>query len=1083
LVLVFLACFATQYSVAQEDENLYLLGNLTITNGSFVSVKSDLVNLIGGEVVFIDNSSQLYLAGRITNDGNNALFINSEGQVIFNGSGNQRVRGSGLTNFNHMIINKSSGYIIINHDIHIASKLEFQAGSLFLNSNNVNLGNSGTIVNESDDHNIYGFPGSVTATERFLNTPTLTTDIAGMGLFIGSSHSYGSTDITRYHNVQPGPGNGSIEMYFDYQPMFENTVFADQVQVRYQEYQAGALDQNNFGIWKSTNAGVEWTKHTGNNPIGNTVTSDVNVTNIASTTLFTIAEKDCHVLPSIELGAAVQTFCSGSSISLEAGIEGLNYSWYHDGVLIPTATSNTYLVTTPGIYQVTGSDLSGCESNDTVELQEIAIPTAAFTAPPGCETSSIHFTNNSSTTDGSMTYEWDYGDGTTSTEEVLIHPHIYENHGTYHVKLTATNTFGCEQTFQKDVIVTPLPTANFEATAVCASEVAVFNDLSSVPPGYSITAYDWDFDDGTSHSAAASPQHSYDKIGSYDVSLTILTNAGCTHSIVKNIQVHEDPVADFVFGTGCIANMIEFSNQSTSAIAFDYLWDFGNGLTSTVENPSFTFDQEGIQTVTLTVTNTFGCADIFTQDVAIDLPVALFPEEITTCGTSLLLEADPNGIHIGSQFLWSTQETTSSITVNSDGIYSVTITEPNSCQSTESTFVRLNVALQIDLDDNIEACDSHLLDAGYFAGASYLWSTGESSSSIEVTNSGSYTIEVTDQNDCLASKTVNVIIDQSPLVDLGGDQAFCAGATTLLDAGNPGSHYLWSTGATTQTIEISTTNEYWVEVTSPSNNCMTRDAIEVTVYDELSVDLGPDRLVCDGSSVTLSTPIDAAEYLWTGPNNFTATTQEVIATDPGNYVLTVTDTNNCQKTDIILLEESLETVTAFFLANSLIDEGDQVLFLNLSSQNATAFDWDFGDQTTSTDYEPQHTFFIEGSYDVSLDATNGICNNVLTKVITVRPLRADVDLGEQPLLLPKIISLMASPNPTKDFIGISLTTNVESPVYMDITNLLGRVHMSQEWERTKDLQAKFDLSKLKNGVYILRVKVGKDVRMIRVMKY
>ncbi|TRX62715.1 PKD domain-containing protein [Fulvivirga sp. M361] len=1077
-LIIFLIAISYVNEVSYAQTNLYLNGRLSITNGSSVTVNADLINRTGGDVVFI-NGGELRIEGDITNNGGNVLFVNADGEVIVQGAGDQRINGIDQVEFNHLTLNKLTGQVVLDNPISIRSVLEFIAGRLFLNTHNVDLGTGGTIVGESDASNIYGFPGSVIATGRFLNTPSVMNDIAGMGLFIGSAHSYGQTNITRIHKVQESPGNGSIQLHFLFEPQFENTSTNDQVVIRYQQYQVGGLDEANFGVWKSINRGVVWEKYQDSaDPVANTV-SGAEVADITTNTIYTVTELDCNTLPPVQVGDPVQALCTGNSIRLDAGGTGLIYQWFKDGVLLDTETTEFLDVNTPGIYRVVGTTSNGCVAEDQVEIQEKALPVANFTVPPGCVLSNVNFTNTSTSLDGTMTFLWDFGDGITSTE---VNPsHAYQTDGIFTVRLTATSTFGCENIFQDDVVIAPLPEAAFEVIEVCEGEATQFHDQSTVPAGFSIINYLWTFGDGNS-SGDSSPQHTYATEGVYIAALRVISNAGCVDQITKNVIVREQPVADFSALPVCSTNVIEFTNQSTSTAELDFLWDFGNGETSLFESPTVTFEETGTFPVTLTITNPFGCQDVITRDVDILVPEPILSPEIITCGTSLTIDADPDGVFAGSDFLWSTQETMPSIEVTSNGVYTVMVTRSPSCQLIGSTFVRLNVPVVIELPDNIQGCDSETLDAGFFSGATYRWSTGETTRTIDVTSSDLYSIEVTDRNNCITSKTVNVTINESLVVDLGEDQFLCPGEEATLDAGNPGNNYLWSDGSTGQTLTTSISNEYWVEVTSPSTGCTTRDNVQVFIYDDFEVDLGPDRIVCKGSPVMIDAGMNDVTYEWSGPSGFSGNTLEVVAELPGRYWVTVTNSNGCQAADTLLLEESIETIEAFFLAGSLVDVGDTIQFINLSVPTPSAQVWDFGDNITSTDFEPTHTYLIEGSYDVNLTVTNGTCTNTLTKVITVRPLRRDADVGDEPFVLPKIVSLKVFPNPVERNLVLELEASRESNIYVDIVNLNGQVLLSSEWDKATEVQTTFNLSNVADGVYLLRAKVGKDVRMLRVMK-
>ncbi len=161
-------------------------------------------------------------------------------------------------------------------------------------------------------------------------------------------------------------------------------------------------------------------------------------------------------------------------------------------------------------------------------------------------------------------------------------------------------------------------------------------------------------------------------------------------------------------------------------------------------------------------------------------------------------------------------------------------------------------------------------------GATYLWSTGATTQTIVVNSAGTYSVQVT-QGGCTGNDAINITVNPSPVVNLGPDATICAGSSITLDAGNAGATYLWSTGATTQTILVNTAGTYSVQVTQ--GGCTGNDAINIAVNPLPVVNLGPDATICAGSSITLDAGNLGATYLWsTG-----ATTQTIVVNSAGTY--------------------------------------------------------------------------------------------------------------------------------------------------------------------------------------------------------
>src|SRR5204863_433761 len=135
------------------------------------------------------------------------------------------------------------------------------------------------------------------------------------------------------------------------------------------------------------------------------------------------------------------------------------------------------------------------------------------------------------------------------------------------------------------------------------------------------------------------------------------------------------------------------------------------------------------------------------------------------------------------------------------------------------------------------------LDPNY-PSALYLWNTGATTQAITASNpGGTYWLQVTDGS-CVAHDTINVTFSPPPVVTLGNDTTICTGQNLVLDAGNPGSSFLWSTGATTQTIVPLISGNYWV--VANLTGCIDQDTILVTVDQPPVIFLGNDTTLCIG---------------------------------------------------------------------------------------------------------------------------------------------------------------------------------------------------------------------------------------------
>ncbi|HYC84960.1 MAG TPA: T9SS type A sorting domain-containing protein, partial [Chryseosolibacter sp.] len=177
-------------------------------------------------------------------------------------------------------------------------------------------------------------------------------------------------------------------------------------------------------------------------------------------------------------------------------------------------------------------------------------------------------------------------------------------------------------------------------------------------------------------------------------------------------------------------------------------------------------------------------------------------------------------------------------------------------------------------------------------GASHQWNNGATTATILVSIDGKYSVTISDVNGCMnTSDTTTVIVAESPEATITADNptAFCEGDSVTLTASD-GASYLWSTGATTGEITVSTSGDYTVAVTNADGCSDTSNITSVLVRPLPEAAITPDgpTTFCEGGSVSLAAS-DASSFLW----NTNATTPVITVTAAGNYSVTVTDVNGC----------------------------------------------------------------------------------------------------------------------------------------------------------------------------------------------
>lgn len=308
------------------------------------------------------------------------------------------------------------------------------------------------------------------------------------------------------------------------------------------------------------------------------------------------------------------------------------YIWdFGDGIGTSTAFEPVYTYTDGGTYTVSliVIDSQTCNIADTAYLTVIVYQDsiqAIFDVEQtfSCDSLIATFINNSEVFDGT-TYQWNFGDGATST--AFEPEHVYTSPGTYLVQLIITNPASCNIKDTATFVINYSLEANegYEVDASgCLPLLAVFssNFLGA-------DAYYWDFGNGFT---ATGPEviYTFDSVGIFNVSLTVVW---CGIADIEVIPFVVEGFPDALFDSdpaiGLLGTDYTFINQSTGAVEYD--WYFSDGGYSAEVNPVYSFGDLGSYEICLTATNASGCDDIYCRDIQIeysgvvDLPTAFSP--------------------------------------------------------------------------------------------------------------------------------------------------------------------------------------------------------------------------------------------------------------------------------------------------------------------------------------------------------------------------------------------------------------------------------------------------------------------------
>lgn len=352
-------------------------------------------------------------------------------------------------------------------------------------------------------------------------------------------------------------------------------------------------------------------------------------------------------------------------------------------------------------------------------------------------------------------------------------------------------------------------------------------------------------------SASISPTLNFSSL----FSCTVTSVAGCSAS--SNITVNVNALPNVTASAASSSVCDGIADTLMAAGANTYVWSSGGTTDTEIVAPNTT------TTYTVTGTDNNGCVNTATVTVNVNaLPTVTASATLSTIcdGSSDTL------IAAGAvSYAWNSGGTAAVeiVTPNITTTYAVVGTDANGCVNSATVTVVVNPVPSVTLGADITQCGgSATLDAQN-AGSSYVWSDNSTNQTLVVSTSGTYVVVVTDANGCEGSDTINVTVNSNPNVSLGADITQCGGLI-ILDAQNAGAAYVWSDNSTNQTLVVSASGTYFVDVTD-ANGCEGSDTITVTINTPPTVTgtASPSTVCLDDANVTLTGA--PAGGTWSGP--------------------------------------------------------------------------------------------------------------------------------------------------------------------------------------------------------------------------
>lgn len=646
--------------------------------------------------------------------------------------------------------------------------------------------------------------------------------------------------------------------------------------------------------------------------------------------------------------------CLGTTVNFTSTSSGAS-SWQWDFGDGNTSTlenpSHTYAA--PGTYIVSllVPNNMGCDgyASDTVIIAPFPVP--SFTTTPGCPGSNSTANNTSTIASGTMSYQWTMNGAVPGTSIAQNPSFQYATGGTYSIQLIATSDVGCVDSITQNIVIPYMPNPEFTFTNECVGTANSFTDQSTVTNG-TITQWNWDFGDGTPAGNTQNPTHVYATTGTFNVTLTPITNDGCLGpTITHQVTVTPMPTATFNVTNACVGQQVNANN--TSSTGFTYDWDFGNGDTDTAYNATSTYAAAGNYTVTLIIMSGVACGDTATQTVTVyDTPVADFTFINQCLGTAIPF-TDQSTVLSGTIAQWdwdfgdgsgtsALQNPSYSYTPDGSNDVTLTVTSSNGC-----------------VDSVTQSVTTYPIPAAAFVMTSVCEGAVTGYTNQSTVSSGTIAINDWDFGDGTNSALAN------PTHIYPGDGTFSVTLT----------------------------------VTS-SNGCVDSTTQNATVYPEATVNFSADVTqscsplcfnLTDNSFVAGGTINQTIWVLSTGENSSSAnpnfciynTSQVPLLID---VTLTVTTNNGCVSDSTI---NDMLSVFPIPIASFSADPQPttiwqpELTFTDLSVSSIDTWSWDLGDGTLDTASNPVHEYAVPGTYDVYLLVENiyGCTDDTLVPVV------------------------------------------------------------------------------------------------------
>ncbi len=376
-------------------------------------------------------------------------------------------------------------------------------------------------------------------------------------------------------------------------------------------------------------------------------------------------------------------------------------------------------------------------------------------------------------------------------------------------------------------------------------------------------------------------------------------------------------------------------------------------------------------------------------------------------------------------------------------------------------------------------CSSEDIDLIVNEGTAWLWNTGETTRNITVNATGIYTCMVSYPNSCVVPAVITIIQNPTPVADAGSDISVPCGQSTTLNGAVSGGKapfiYQWLGNAASGKTYSNVTAGTYVLMVTDSNGCVSLDTIKVgNTGSTLDATIIMNRIACKGAPTQLTANVTGANgtvsYLWSN-GEITESINPTLNSD-SVFTLKVTDGAACTINTSLAVKLSPDAAASFEF--SIINQ--TVNFLGATGNGITSWAWDFGDMTTSTEQNPQHTYTKLGTYAVTLVVTNSCGSSTKKFSITVDGNNGGgtTDINNNPAL-----AIAAYPNPFSQYFTLANTEgkNLQVNVY----DVIGKMMYSQNIKNAAE-NINISTEEWPKGFYFVNINSNGQNATLKVVK-